>query len=174
MRRIKNHVRTLPFVALGLVILGSAAAVAQKKFMMLRAGRPEVKVMLSGMVERESGRIPVNKAEAVKPGEVLDWTISSENEGTAPARDYKAVGKIPQGTEFVAGSATADGSATVTYSIDNGKSFSASPTIQEKQPDGSLKQVLAPVAMYMQVRYEWTDPLAQGEKLNASYRVRLR
>jgi len=62
----------------------------------------------------------------------------------------------------------------VTYSIDNGKSFSAQPTIEEKQPDGSTKKVPAPATMYTQLRYEWADPLVQGGKVSASYKVRLK
>lgn len=171
--KIKKHIRTLPVVALGLLVLGSAAAFAQKNLMVLRTGRPEIKVLLSGVVERQNGRIPVQEAATVKSGEIMDWTITSMNEGNAPARDYKAVGIVPPGTEFVADSVTAEGLATVTYSIDRGKSFSERPTIEVRQPDGTIKKVAAPVSMYTQIRYEWADPLEQGAKRNASYRVRL-
>ena len=71
MRTIKKYASTLPVIALCLLILGSAAAFAQKKFMMLRAGRPAVKVMLSGMVERDDAKVPVEKAALVKSGEIL-------------------------------------------------------------------------------------------------------
>ncbi|MGH9930073.1 MAG: hypothetical protein ACREA9_12740 [Pyrinomonadaceae bacterium] len=173
MRTIKKYSLTLPVVALCVLILGSAVALSQKKFMMLRSGRPVVKVMLSGAVERDDTKVPVEKAALVKSGEILDWTITSVNEGNAPASDYKAVGKIPAGTQFVAGSAKADGSVAVAFSIDNGKSFSAVPTVDERQADGSVKKVPAPVSMYNQVRYEWSAPLNEGDKLNASYKVRL-
>jgi uncharacterized repeat protein (TIGR01451 family) len=171
--KIKKHMRTLPVVALILLVLGSAGAFAQKNFLALRTGRPEIKVLLSGVVERQSGRIPVQEAATVKSGEVMDWTITSMNEGNAAARDYKAVGNVPPGTEFVAGSVTADGTAKVTYSIDRGKSFSERPTVDEKQADGTIKKVAAPASMYTQIRYEWADPLEQGAKLNATYKVRL-
>ena len=163
----------MPVIALCLLILGSAAAFAQKKFMMLRTGRPAVKVMLSGMVERDDTKVPVEKAALVKSGEILDWTITSVNEGNAPANEYNAIGKIPAGTQFVAGSANAEGSAAVTFSIDNGKSFSSVPTVEERQADGSVKKVPAPVSMYNQVRYSWSAPLNEGEKVNAAYKVRL-
>ena len=171
--KIKKHMRTLPVVALSLLVLGSAGAFAQKKFMVLRAGRPEIKVLLSGVVERQNGLIPVQEAATVKSGEVMDWTITSMNEGNAAAHDYKAVGVVPPGTQFVAGSVTADGAASVTYSIDSGKSFSKLPTIDERQADGTIKKVAAPTSMYTQIRYEWADPLDQGSKLNATYKVRL-
>jgi len=174
MRNLKKYFRTLPFVAVCLLVLGTAATFAQKKFMVLKSGSPVVKVLLSGMVHRNDQDIPVEKAETVKSGEILDWTISSRNEGDAPALEYKAIGHVPPGTQFVPGSVTADGSVSVAYSIDNGKSFSAEPTIDQKQADGSIKKVPAPAAMYTQIRYQWADPLVQGTTLNASYKVRLK
>lgn len=173
MRTIKKYATTLPVIALCLFILGSAAAFAQKKFMILRTGRPAVKVMLSGMVERNHAQVPVEKAELVKSGEILNWTITSVNEGNAPANEYNAVGKIPAGTQFIAGSAHADKAAAVAFSIDNGKSFSGTPTVNERQADGSVKKVPAPVSMYNQVRYSWAAPVNEGETVNASYKVRL-
>ena len=169
MRTIKKYASSLPVIALCLLVLGSAAAFAQKKFMMLTAARPVVKVMLAGAVERDDAKVPVEQASLVKSGEVMNWTITSVNEGNAPANEYKAVGKIPAGTQFVAGSANAEG-ATVAYSIDNGKTFSATPTVDERQADGSIKKVPAPVSMYQQIRYAWSTPLNQGEKVNATWR----
>jgi uncharacterized repeat protein (TIGR01451 family) len=171
--RIKKQLGTLPIVAVCLLVLGSAAAFAQKNFMVLRTGRPEIKVLLSGVVERQNVRIPVQEAGTVKSGEIMDWTITSTNEGNAPAHDYETVGIVPPGTQFVAGSVTADGGATVTYSIDRGKSFSERPTIEERLPDGTTKKVAAPTSMYTQIRYEWADPLEQGARRNAAYKIRL-
>jgi uncharacterized repeat protein (TIGR01451 family) len=173
MRTIKKYASSVPVIALCLLVLGSAAAFAQKRFMILNAARPVVKVMLAGAVERDNAMLPVEKASLVKSGEILAWTITSVNEGNAPANEYNAIGKIPAGTQFVAGSATAEKSATVAYSIDNGKTFSATPTVDERQADGSIKKVPAPVSMYQQIRYAWATPLIQGEKVNATYKVRL-
>jgi uncharacterized repeat protein (TIGR01451 family) len=174
MTKLKKNFRALPLSILCLFVLGGAAALAQRQFRTVETGRPEVKVALSGSIEREQKRLPIDKALTVNPGEILDWTITSANDGTAPARDYKTVGQIPKGTVLITGSATADGSASVTYSIDNGKSFAAQPVIEEKQEDGTVKIVPAPVSMYTQVRYEWADPLVEGGKLQASYKVRVK
>jgi len=176
MTKLKKNFRALPLAALCLIVLGCAAALAQRQFRtaLAVAARPEVKVSLSGAVERDKKRLPVEKVESVNPGEILDWTITSENGGNAPAHDYKTIGQIPKGTTLVMGSATSDGSATVVYSIDNGKSYSAQPTIEEKQADGTVKVVPAPVSMYTQIRYEWADPLASGGKVQASYKVRVK
>lgn len=172
MMKSKKKLGALFVAVLSLLVLG-AAGFAQKNFMSA-TGRPEVKMQLSGAVERDSALVPIEKATAVNPGEILDWTITSENSGNAAALGYKAVAHIPRGTTFVAGSAKADGSAKALYSIDGGKTFSAQPTIEENQPDGTVKRVPAPVSMYTEIRYEWADPLAQGGKLSASYKVRVK
>src|SRR5206468_2827936 len=86
---------------IGLLLLGSAVAFAGSgTAFSLVAAKPEVSVMLSGTVTREDNQIPLAKLESVKPGEVLHWTISSENKGEGVANDYRAVGKIPAGTSF--------------------------------------------------------------------------
>lgn len=177
MTKLKRKFRALPAAILCVLVIGAtAAAVSQSHFLMLRreTGRPEVKVKLAGEVERAGARVAIDKVEAVRPGEILDWTINSVNEGDGSARDYKAIGQVPQGTTFVVGSTIADGSASVTYSIDGGKSFSAQPTIEEKQADGTVRRVPAPASMYTQVRYEWSDALAAGGKFSASYKVRVK
>lgn len=174
MKKLNRKFRALPVALMCLLVVGGAAAFAQRQYVKTQQGRPEVKVLLSGAVEREQKRLPVEKIASVMPGETLDWTITSQNQGTAPAHNYKTVGQIPKGTTFIAGSATADGTASVTYSIDNGQSYAAQPVIEEKQPDGSSKRVPAPVSMYTQVRYEWSDPLTDGGKLTASYKVRVK
>ena len=161
-------------VLMGLTLLvAGAAGFAQRHFMLINAARPEVKIQLAAMVERDAKLLPLEKSMVVNPGEILDWTIESANSGNAAAMEYKTVGHIPQGTTFVAGSAKADGAKAV-YSIDGGKSYSAQPTIEEKQADGSVKRVPAPVSMYTEIRYEWADALAQGGKLSASYKVRVK
>jgi uncharacterized repeat protein (TIGR01451 family) len=173
MTRLKKKLGAAPLLALCAVVVLGGAAFAQRQ-LKTAGGRPEVKVELAGSVERAGQRLSLDKVENVKPGEVLDWQIVSSNDGTAAASDYKAVGHIPEGTTFVAGSAAGESGSTVTYSIDGGKSFSTQPVIEERQPDGTVKRVAAPVSMYTEVRYEWADSLAAGGKLSASYKVRVR
>jgi uncharacterized repeat protein (TIGR01451 family) len=173
MTRLKNR-RGAPLLALVVVALVGGAAFAQRQLKATAGGRPEVKVELSGSVERGGARLALDRVENVKPGEILDWQIISSNEGSGEARDYKTVGHIPAGTTLVAGSATGESGSTVTYSIDGGKTYATQPVVQERQPDGSVKTVPAPVSMYTEVRYEWSDALAAGGKLSASYKVRVK
>jgi uncharacterized repeat protein (TIGR01451 family) len=176
MNKLMKKIGLRATVALAVVALCGVAAAgfAGGRPAANTSARPEVKVELAGTVEREGASVALDKVETVKPGEILDWHITSKNEGTGAARDYKTVGQIPEGTSFVAGSAAAENGSTVTYSIDGGKTFSTQPIIEQRQPDGTVKKVPAPVAMYTQVRYEWADGLAAGGRLNASYKVRVK
>jgi uncharacterized repeat protein (TIGR01451 family) len=167
--------RAIVFIATcALLVIGGAAVFAKTGAARMFISRPEIKVALTGLVHRGQEELPLEKAQAVGSGEVVSWNIVSHNAGNGSAHAYQTVGQIPKGTSFVEGSAKADGSAAVTYSIDGGKTFTAKPVVAEKQPDGSMKQVVAPVSMYTQVRYEWADPLAAGGKLTASYQVRVK
>ena len=178
MKQLKKKM-TAPTViaALCLLLVGTTAVGFAQRQIAARsaaAGQPEVKVILSGSLKRDDKAVALDKVSAVHPGEILDWTLTSANEGTAPARQYRTIGQIPQGTAFVAGSAVAEYGASVSYSIDGGKNFAAQPMIEEQQADGTKKLVAAPATLYTQVRYEWSDPLAAGSTLAASYKVRVK
>jgi uncharacterized repeat protein (TIGR01451 family) len=176
MKTVKKKMTAPVVAALCLLLVGTAAAFAQRQIASARksAGQPEVKIKLAGSLKRNDESLTLDKVSAVHPGEILDWTITSANEGDAPARQYKTIGQIPQGTSFVAGSAAAEYNASVSYSIDGGKNFASQPMIEEKQADGTTKRVPAPASMYTQVRYEWSDPFAAGTTLSASYKVRVK
>jgi uncharacterized repeat protein (TIGR01451 family) len=172
MFKSKKRLAALLTATFTLLVFG-VAGFAQRHLLLASAARPDVKIQLAAAVERDSALVPLDNKTVVNPGETLDWTITSENSGNAAARDYHAIGHIPQGTTFVKDSAKADGAKTV-YSIDHGQTFLAQPMIEVKQADGSVKQVPAPVSLYTEIRYEWADPLAAGGKLSASYKVRVK
>lgn len=173
-QKTKKANRFLIGLGLGLLLVAGAVVFANNSSSAFSSARPQVIIALAGTVERDEQKVALDKTDSVKPGEILHWTITSENKGDGGANEYKAVGKIPAGTVFVEGSATAQGEAVVTYSIDGGKNFSKQPMIEEKQADGSVKMVPAPVSMYSQLRFEWNAPLNPQEKLNASYDVRVK
>jgi len=174
MRIPKNKARAFSTTILCLLAVGGAVSFAQRAATKTSGGRPEIKVSLSGSVERANQSIPAAEAGQVNPGEVVTWAINSQNEGSAPAHHYQVVGQIPRGTILLPDSTQAEAKAAVTYSIDGGKTFSSQPTIEQSQADGSIKRISAPVSMYTQIRYEWSDPLAAGGRLTASYQVRVK
>src|SRR5258708_12445618 len=114
--------------------------------MLSTAARPAAKTQLSGSVERASALVPHDKSTLVNPGEILDWTIVSENIGNAAALGYKTVGHIPQATTFVADSAKPDG-AKAFYTL-HAQSFSPQPMIPHGQTEGSLPPIPPPRSLH--------------------------
>ena len=171
---MKTKKRLSVVMLAGLILLvATGAGIAQRNYMLANAARPEVKVSLVGSVERDAKVMTLDKATAVRPGEVLTWTVDAENVGNAPALKYRVVTHVPRGTEYVKDSAAVEG-ADARYSIDGGKSFSPQPMIEQKQADGSIKLTPAPLSLYTSISYEWANPLAQGARVTASYKVRVK
>ncbi len=174
MKNLKIQLSAITLLAV-IIIAGSAFAQRHSIANALTAIiRPDVKISLIGTVTRENKPVDVEKAGNLNPGEILNWTITSMNAGSAPAQNYKTIGEIPTGTAYVASSAKAEGNVKIVYSIDDGKTFDEKPLIDQKQPDGTTKKVAAPVSMYTQIRYEWNDPLTEGKQFSASYKVRVK
>jgi uncharacterized repeat protein (TIGR01451 family) len=162
------NIRYRAFAVIVLCLATAVAGTAQAQI-----AKPSIKMHLAGAVVRSSGTVAIEQAGVVVPGEVLLYTITSHNEGMKPALNYKATGPIPANTVYVQGSAKAD-AATELYSIDGGKSYSSIPMIEQRQPDGTMRNVPAPASMYTQVRFEWKDPIKADGSTSASYQVRVK
>jgi uncharacterized repeat protein (TIGR01451 family) len=173
MKRIKIKSRLLPALFISLLVASGVTAYSLQNRAAVQTGAPAIKVNLSGTVARPSGNVAIEKAGSVNPGEVINYTIISNNEGSGSARDYKTTGPIPPRTIYVGGSAKAEGASAV-YSIDRGKSYLSTPMIDERQADGSFKRVPAPLSMYTNVRFEWSNPLVAASHTTASYQVRVK
>ncbi len=165
--------RLLPALFISLLVASGGMAYSLQNRAPVQSGSPAMKIDLSGTIARSSGSVAVEKAGSVNPGEVINYTIISNNEGSGSARDYKTTGPIPARTIYVDGSAKAEGASAI-YSIDGSKSYSSNPMIDQQQPDGSIKKVPAPLSMYTHVRFEWNDPLAADSQTTASYQVRVK
>ncbi len=160
--------RNLLLVCLSLAIAGAMVVRARN------LTRPDVKLSLTGTVQRGDQIIQVAQAGLINPGEIISYTITAHNAGNAAAREVSPSAAIPAGTAYVAGSARPAGAARIVYSIDGGKTFQATPMIEQRQPDGTVKQVPAPVAMYTQVRSELSEPLLPGQQFTVTYQVRVK
>lgn len=176
MKKLISKYFIAKFLLITFALSGIGVFAAQNKSISraLSIARPSVRVEIAGSVKRDDKTVSLDKTESVKAGEILDWNMNSVNEGNGDAQNYRVVGQIPKGTVFLVGSAKGEETSQITYSIDGGKTFSAQPLIDEKQPDGSVKKVPAPVSLYTQIRFEWEKPLVSQSNLNASYRVQVK
>lgn len=134
----------------GLLWLAGANAWAQDgpRLELGVSSQKEVETVKDGKKTLEM--VPVDK---VKPGEVLVYTITYTNTGKGEARDALIVDPIPEGTDYMLGSAGGEG-ADVTCSIDGGKSYAKEPCMREvKMPDGTTRQEEAGPEMYTHIRW---------------------
>jgi uncharacterized repeat protein (TIGR01451 family) len=106
--------------------------------------------------------VPITKAQ---PGDAIVYTIAANNISTKPVNKLVLNQKIRPGTTYVLNSATAIKDATLTFSTDGGKSFSAQPMLGKKP---------APASSYTNVRWAFTNGIAPKSGSNLSYEVRVR
>ena len=111
----------------------------------------------------------------VQPGDVLRYTVTGAINGTRPATNLVVTQPIPKQTAYVLNSSTTiKTTATVTYSIDNGKTFVAKPTVQVKLANGKVETRPAPAEVYTHVRWKFTDAIATKATIGAAYQVRVK
>jgi len=154
-----------------------AIALALGSGRLLAAG-PDVKVELQGSYQ-SAGKpaakwATLQEGTKVAPGDRILYSVEINNRGDREARNPVAFGPIPAGTRFVAGTATTDPKLKVDYSIDGGKTYSASPTITTVGKDGKPQTVAAPIERYTTVRWMWSGTLPAGAKDSVSYQVEVR
>lgn len=106
----------------------------------------------------------------VQPGDILRYSLNSENSGDKPAKNLVLTQPIPAQTAYVLDSARANG-ATLTYSIDGGQTYTVKPTIEVTLPDGTVEQQPAPAESYTHVRWDYSESLAPLSSVRAVYEV---
>jgi uncharacterized repeat protein (TIGR01451 family) len=106
----------------------------------------------------------------VQPGDVLRYTLVSENAGDKSAKSLKLVQPIPAQTLYSLGSAKANG-ATLTYSINGGKTFVEKPMVTVKLANGQVVQKPAPASAYTHIRWDYSNSLAPLAAVRAAYEV---
>lgn len=113
---------------------------------------------------------PLKGAVTVQPGDVLRYTIASENAGEKPAKNLVVTQPIPKQTTYVLSSANANGAA-LTFSIDGGKTFVAKPMVKVKLADGKEELRPAPAEAYTHARWDYSNSLAPMASVKAIYEV---
>ena len=110
---------------------------------------------------------------AVLPGDVVLYRLTFTNVESTPVRNIVLGNPIPQGLEYVPGSAnTAVGGASAAFSIDGGQTFSSQPMV-ERMVDGRRRRVPAPPEMYTNVRWTLGDWVQPGDQVRAEFRATL-
>lgn len=149
---------TALFLAIGVQCSSSAMAfnIPSKVIEASNFANSSVSGEVIGYVVRDGNKI---RATNVSPGEVILWEMTLHNDSLSAVKNIKVDGDIPQGTVFVANSASGG-----EFSLD-GNSFSRAPLMRDSQ--GRL--VSAPVSAYKAIRF--TVSLAPNETKTFTYKT---
>ncbi|MBF2063681.1 MAG: DUF11 domain-containing protein [Calothrix sp. C42_A2020_038] len=109
----------------------------------------------------------------VKPGDIIRFTVTGRNEGNKTAKDVAFTQKIAKGTVYSLNSATSSG-ATITYSIDQGKTFVANPIVKVTLANGKVEERPAPAEAYTHLRWNFNQELAPNAEIQATYLAKVR
>ena len=144
----------------GLLVLSAAlAAQAQKAPRALQIS-----------VENVSARAPRHgDSSRVLPGDTVRYHLVFTNVSAGAVHGIVLDNPIPAGLRYAVGSAKADRSdVAILYSIDGGKTYSATPMI-DAVVDGKPEQRAAPSEMYTHVRWAVRGDMAKGAQIRAEY-----
>ena len=125
--------------------------------------------LLAQRVELVEGKAVLKPAAEGRPGDILQYSGTYRNGGTAPVDKLQATVPVPAGTTFIAGSAEP---AQAQASTD-GTRFAPMPLVRSvRQPDGSERKEPVPLAEYRALRWD-IGTLAAGRSAVVSLRVRI-
>jgi uncharacterized repeat protein (TIGR01451 family) len=120
------------------------------------------------VVRAADGRESVSAADAVKPGDVLEYVVTYRNNGARPVRDLAATLPIPPATELISGSEKPAGARG---SVD-AREFNAVPLKRKVRRDGREMDEAVPFREYRALRWQ-TPELKAGQTVTFSARVRV-
>lgn len=131
--------------------------------------RPEALVVQAeNLTARQADR-----SQAVLPGDVVQYRLAFTNTTSGPVRNVVFDNPVPEGLQYVPGSATAARSdVRAMFSIDGGRTYSAEPTV-ERVENGRRVIVPAPAEMYTHVRWTAQGSVIPGAQLTAEFRAQL-
>jgi uncharacterized repeat protein (TIGR01451 family) len=141
--------------------------------------KPQVNLELTAQqpVKTKEGQITWQKLDAktvVQPGSSLRFEVKANNVGDRAAKSFSLTQPVAQGTEYQLGSVSTNAKAQVVFSIDNGKTFVASPQVSVQKADGRVAMEPAPASSYTHVRWNFEQALEAKAQQQMAYEVRVK
>lgn len=128
---------------------------------------------VSHVVETDDGTEVLEPAESVAPGETLEYELVYTNETDMSLNAFTVVGPVPEGTDFIEGSAHSVPEARLEAQI-AGMGWAPVPVFRAiVQPDGTVTQEEVPAEAYEALRWRLSGEVAPGLSVQATYRVRV-
>jgi uncharacterized repeat protein (TIGR01451 family) len=107
----------------------------------------------------------ITAGNKVKPQDLIIYSLNTTNNSAKSVNKLSVIQPIPQGTIYIANSASSVNGSQVFFSIDGGKTFSSTPMIKDKP---------APTSVYTHIQWKFNRKIAAKEQINTSYEVRVR
>lgn len=117
---------------------------------------------------------PIDGKIKAKPGDVIRFTVTGKNEGSREAKNFAITQPVPRGTSYQLDSATIAEGISVTYSLDQGKTFVARPMVKVTLSNGKVEERPAPAEAYTHVRWKMSQALQPEASVSAAYQVKVR
>ena len=145
------------------------------------AQKPEVKLNLTAakksivVTQGEQKQVEwksLKDGTVVNPGDTLRYTLSSQNPGATVAQDFTVTQPIPSQMVYELDTAKSENQAEIVFSIDDGKTFVAKPTIKVETDDGKKIEQPAPAETYTHIRWKFGS-LKPAADITATYEVKV-
>jgi uncharacterized repeat protein (TIGR01451 family) len=102
---------------------------------------------------------------AVKPGDVIMYTVVAKNNSRCALRNLVLKQPIPKGTQYVKDSAQAIEGAELLFSVDGGKTFSAKPMVGK---------TVVPATDYNYLRWKFSGKMAANAQVKTTYKLQVK
>jgi len=152
--------------------IGQIVAQANQPSLKLNLTAAKKSIVVTNGEQQEVKWEDLGDSAVVNPGDVLRYTISSENPGTSVANDLTITQPIPEKMVYELDTAKSQNQAEVVFSIDNGETFVAEPTITIETEDGEEIEKPAPAETYTHVRWQFGS-LEPTADIAATYEVKV-
>jgi uncharacterized repeat protein (TIGR01451 family) len=108
---------------------------------------------------------PIVGKVAVKPGDIIQYTVIAKNNSHCPLKNLMLKQPIPRGTNYLKDSATGVDGAELLFSIDGGKTFVARPKIDNKE---------APASAYDYIRWRFPKRIGTKSQVWTKYKLQVK
>lgn len=159
------------FRALSLVVAVASTGAAQAP---AAADAPTLRIaVVNQTAAAEQARGAARGDAAVRPGDLLHYTLTFANATSRTISDVQLSNPLPAGLAFVGGSARASrNDAVAEYSVDGGRTFSERPT-EDVTVDGQTVRRAVPSDRYTNVRWVVRGTVRPNTVVTAEYRARV-
>lgn len=160
--------KAIALLAVLMVLTFSSAVVAEKDAVVELKTLAEIEVE----VVTEDGEREIQRIEAAKviPGDEVIYTIHYANVGPEPAENIVITDPVPEHMLYQDGSASGEG-ASVTFSVDDGKTFDVAKNLMVPAEDGSERP--AAPSDYTHVKWTLEGELEPDEAGFVTFRAQL-